>query len=131
MKKYIIVSFLTLIFCSGYSQSAYHGGKGDGYAFAEIFIENAGMQNYPVQASVLFPNPVSVGQHVSLKTYSSSSEALHFSVVNILGETINEGLCIGNKAGTFSIPFVFDVKGIYFLSIQSSYKKQLFKLIVN
>ncbi len=131
MKKFFIISTFYFITLQNYAQSAYHGGEGDGYAFSEVFIENAGIKDYSIQSNILYPNPVLAGQHLYMKTKVSNLESLQYSLKNILGETLLEGYFYARKSDIYSFPFVCYEKGIYFLSIQDQYVNMTFKLVVN
>jgi hypothetical protein len=70
------------------AQSAYHGGKGDGYASAEIHnivlgIDDAGNETPAIS---VYPNPATQGQSLNLSC--SVTGGFHVDIVNLTGQVV-------------------------------------------
>ena len=131
--KIILINIIAVILISnlGYAQSAYHGGKGDGYAFAEVIITDAGI-NKPLlnQSFNVYPNPVKKSQAIYLQTSMVLKNTLQYCLRNTLGEVMFEGE-LEKLQITTRLPFLCIKEGVYFLSINTKEQRQTFKLIVN
>ena len=118
MKKNIIFILLIGAFSQSLkAQSAYHGGKGEGYASAVVSNVTLGInpagQMFP--AIAVFPNPVKTGDALDIKLGASTKFSIE--IFNILGQLVfsqsYDGLSV-------QIPMAMFKQGSYFVHIKSA-----------
>jgi len=107
------------------AQSAYHGGKGDGYAMSEVQnvvlgIESSSNFSHSVN---LFPNPATTNQ--SLEILSSNTISFRIDIINILGQVVFSQNCEGDKT---LVPLYLYKPGSYIVKIYSGGNYNLQKL---
>ena len=130
MKRLIVIMMFLFAFVEGFSQSAYHGGRGDGYAFAEVIIPDAGVLITNANQNIsIFPNPIKAKQNLFFHS-NSSEENASISVHSVIGKelfSIKLNLTLSQSV----FPYIFQEKGMYFISFQTKQKVLTYKLVVD
>ncbi len=130
MKKKLFISGLLFLSLWGYSQSAYHGGRGDGYAFAEILLPNAGVSDCEIVRKVfVYPNPIKSGQNIHCKVTLSYTADISVYVRNLMGDLIYKTEVKAVKKNVLILKPIY-FKGIYFICLQSPNWVENIKIIV-
>src|ERR1039457_1030676 len=84
----IIALIVVCLSISAHAQSPYHGGKGDGYASAEILnvVLSINPSLSQTQTVNLFPNPAKTSEN--LQIIMNSTEPYKAEIINLLGQVI-------------------------------------------
>jgi len=129
--KYLItISIAVLLMCISNSlsaQSAYHGGKGDGYASAEIqnVVLNINTASPQAQVVSLYPNPIKSSQN--LQIMMSQSAPFHVEITNLFGQVVFRKFY---NDQTTNIPLSGCQPGCYIVSIENGDFKYIQKLVI-
>ena len=130
MKRLIVIIIFLFAFFEGFSQSAYHGGRGDGYAFAEVIIPDAGVLITNANQNIsIFPNPIKAKQNLFFQCDYFEKNA-SISIHNVIGKelfSIKLNLTLSQSV----FPYLFQEKGMYFISFQTKQKVLTYKLVVD
>jgi len=109
------------------AQSAYHGGKGDGYAMNEVQNVVLGVEtssNFSHSVN-LFPNPATTNQ--SLEILSSNTISFRIDIINILGQVVFSQNCEGDKT---LVPLYLYKPGSYIVKIYRGGNYNIQKLVI-
>ena len=120
----VVCLFFTI---SANAQSAYHGGKGDGYASAEI--QNVVLSINPLLSQIqtvnLYPNPAKASEN--LQIIMTSTEPYKVEIINLLGQVIFIKNCSGEKG---IIPLSYFKPGSYIVCVHNENCNYIQKLVI-
>ena len=120
--------FVCLFFCaSTKAQSAYQGGKGDGYASAEIqnIVLNINPSLPQTQTFNLYPNPAKTSQNLQIVIPESGQ--YNVEIINLLGQLIFSQAYHSEK---INIPLSGYQPGSYMVHIRSNNFNYIQKLVI-
>jgi len=112
---------------SSKAQSAYHGGKGDGYASAEIqnVILNINAEISRTQSVNLYPNPAKTSQNLQIVMPQPGQYKME--IVNLLGQPV---FIETFNSGNANIPLSGCQPGSYIVDIRCGNFNYIQKLVV-
>lgn len=133
MKWYYTVLFLLISVLAGTTaraQSAYHGGKGDGYSSAGVSNVILSIEEKAGNGSVLsvYPNPVMQGQELRI-TYKGLPGA-HITLCDAAGRQVIPLVRLSSAEGYKGVPLNGLAPGIYFLRCNGSEGMSEQKIVV-
>lgn len=116
----ILVVLVTLAFITqAAAQSAYHGGKGDGFGMATTEQAMVGMEeNTHHQKLTMYPQPVRISQALTVVLPSKLEKSVEYRIHNTLGTIVQKGR-MNNNARLLTL----DLKpkltpGVYLLELK-------------
>lgn len=124
------VIFLVLLACAftGHAQSAYKGGKGDGYDMAEVSRQSVHTKelNGDLARVSIYPSVMSVGESFHLDAPKHRTlEHASIQLVTVDGEVIKRWE--SGEAGKMVAP---EQSGVYLLNVQIDKRRKAFKIMV-
>lgn len=131
MKNLIaLISLITLLPYS-YSQSAYSGGEGDGYAQTSVNVGQTSLVGKEVWPTIrMFPNPIYVEQVVQIEGIPASEIPFEIEVINVAGQRFQQfSLQPGQTECAFQIGNI--PSGWYLVNVKQEQKIGVFQLIVS
>jgi len=123
----LLTMLLVMLSNAAMAQSAYHGGKGDGYASAEIQNVVLGINpgNKAEQNISIYPNPAKTNE--SLHIIQSDAKPYQVEIMNMLGQVLYTNKYL-SKNGTIQLS---DFKpGNYLIRINNSEFNYVQKLVI-
>lgn len=92
-KQTVLLVLVTLAFMTqAAGQSAYHGGKGDGFDMATTEQAMVGMEEASRHQKLkMYPQPVPVSQPLNLELSSKPEKAVEYCIYNSLGTIVQNG----------------------------------------
>ena len=127
----ILVSFLFLA-CNVKAQSAYHGGKGDGYAMASTSVVHvSGLENNarPELSFRVYPSPALSGNALSLEFDNMPSENISIQLCDVSGRICEENkYAIRQKTISMDLPML--APGIYILRVVNNESVSVKKILI-
>jgi len=129
--RFILLLPGLLLPCFLNAQSAYFGGKGDGYAMASTGTVMVGLESNRLnQAAIrLWPNPVRSNGNLQLKILSYR-ENITFQLISPLGQIIKQGELASSRS-THQIPLETLYPGIYLLRFRKGRQQISKKVLIN
>ncbi len=134
MKRYLLCFYLTIAAWSlsitlGFGQSAYHGGKGDGYAMAETPTAQVGLEkaSAPSQLAV-YPQPLSAGDRLHIQLPDDQQKPVQYQFYTVRGQLLQSGQWpAGTAKASLLLPESIQA-GVYALKVtmpEATYTKRL------
>ena len=134
MKRYLLCFYLTIAAWSlsitpGFGQSAYHGGKGDGYAMAETSSAQVGLEkaSAPSQLAV-YPQPLSAGDRLHIQLPDDQQKPIQYQFYTVRGQLLQRGQWpVGTAKASLLLPESIQA-GVYALKVtmpEATYTKRL------
>jgi hypothetical protein len=124
------IAFLGLLFSAlqVHAQSAYHGGKGDGYAMAEV--KNIVLSIEPgdvfAQTLHLYPNPAKSSESITI--LFNGNVFFDVEITDLLGKVIVKQTSIFQKV---DIPLSICRPGSYVIHVKSEVTSYIQKLVIS
>jgi len=125
---FLYIAVMCLCFSiSAHAQSPYHGGKGDGYASAEIhnIVLSINPSLSQTQLVNLYPNPAKTSEN--LQVIIASKEAYKIKIINLLGQVIFSQDYNGEKSNIQLSGFA---AGSYVVCIHNGNYNYIQKLVI-
>lgn len=131
MKNLITLIALLLFFSLSYSQSAYSGGDGDGYAQTSVNVGQTSLDGKEIWPTIrMFPNPIFVEQVVRIEGIPASEIPYEIEIINVAGQRFQQfTLPPGQTELAFPIGNV--PSGWYLVNVKQEHKFGVFRLIVS
>ncbi len=113
-KLYLLAFFLFCFSFSGKGQSAYFGGKGDGYSMATTGQITLGTKQNPLKSESIdiTPNPVPSGEKIKLEGLNQANHAF-YRIVSNTGKMVKEGKLNSQTLDSSNIPHGIHVFLLY------------------
>ena len=131
--KYILQTILPLLIACLFisipsnAQSAYHGGKGDGYASSEIqnIILSINPEISQTEAASIYPNPIKASQHLQIMMPKKGEYQIE--IVNLLGQVV---FCQAYNSEKANIPLSGYLSGSYIVNVRGGNFNYIQKLVI-
>ncbi len=125
INKSTLIVFIFLLSCFLIqAQSAYHGGKGDGYARAVISLKNVSVKENSNLGIKIFPNPAMHELHI----IGAYENGLSYEILNLNGQNILNGNIKGKQS---IIDISHFMRGVYMIRIVANDEVFSKKLLIN
>ncbi len=127
IQVYLLAITLVILGNTAMAQSAYRGGKGDGYASAEIQNVVLGINhgNDALQNTSMFPNPAKTNE--SLQVIQSDDKSFQLEIMGMLGQVLYSRKYLSQN---ISVPLSDFKPGNYIVRVSNSDSYYIRKLVI-
>jgi hypothetical protein len=128
--KQTVIALLLLIQCRAVAQSAYHGGKGGGFAMAStnlIHIDKNGQIG--AADNSIYPNPLVTGGSLFINFKDIPTKPVVLELMDISGRLCYKDIIL-LVSNITTLPLSNIAQGMYFLKLANANEVSVTKLIV-